>query len=124
MNAVALKIKRLRSNIGFTQEQMADKVHLSVKAWQNIENGITKLDLDRLNQIAEILETSLVDFINSDEGMYVHQEIIRNDNIYNKEVTINQNVSDAERELFHQVIADKNKEIEFLRSLVQGKKDL
>ncbi|MCD0487739.1 helix-turn-helix domain-containing protein [Pedobacter sp. MC2016-14] len=124
MSPVALKIKRLRSNIGLTQEQMAERIHLSVKAWQNIENGITKIDLDRLNQIAEILETSVIDFINSEEGMYVHQEIVNNDNIYNKEVTIHQNVSESERELFNKVIADKDKEIEFLRGLIQGKKDL
>jgi transcriptional regulator with XRE-family HTH domain len=121
MNAVALKIKKLRSNIGLTQEQMADKVHLSVKAWQKIENGITKLDLDRLNQIAEILEISLVDLINSD-GSYVHQEIQQNENIYNKEVTINEGgVTNAERELFNKAIADKDKEIEFLRSMLQSK---
>jgi len=120
MNAVASKIKKLRSSIGLTQEQMADRVHLSLKAWQKIENGITRLDLDRLNQIAEILEISLVDLINAD-GNYVHQEIHKNDNIYNKEVTINNPTSDSERELFHKIISDKDQEIAFLRMLLEKK---
>ncbi|PWG78732.1 helix-turn-helix domain-containing protein [Pararcticibacter amylolyticus] len=126
MNAVALRIKKIRSNIGLTQEQMADKINLSVKAWQKIENGITRLDLERLNQIAEILETSLVDLINADEGIYVHQEIDKNENIYNKEVNYHNNISDEERELYKKIIADKektiadkDKEIEFLKDLLK-----
>ena len=122
MNAVALKIKKIRTNMGLTQEQMAERVHLSLKAWQKIENGITRLDLDRLNQIAEILETSLVDLINADEGIYVH-EIKHNEGGFNsKEINIHQNSLDSERELYKQIIADKDKEIAFLRDLLNKTK--
>lgn len=122
MNAIAAKIKKLRSNSGITQEQMAQRVNLSLRAWQKIENGSTKLDIERLNQIAEILETSLIDMINADESIYVHQEIAKNENIYNKEVTIHNAISESERDLFNKVIRDKDKEIEFLRSLLENKK--
>ncbi|PWG81041.1 helix-turn-helix domain-containing protein [Pararcticibacter amylolyticus] len=121
MNAVALRIKKIRSNIGLTQEQMADKINLSVKAWQKIENGITRLDLERLNQIAEILDTSLVDLINADESIYVHQENENNGSIYNKEVTIQQSTSDEERELYKKVIEEKEKYIANLEKTIADK---
>lgn len=126
MNAVALRIKKIRSNIGLTQEQMADKINLSVKAWQKIENGITRLDLERLNQIAEILDTSLIDLINADEGIYVHKIKHNEGGINSREINIHQNASDEERELYKKIIADKektiadkDKEIEFLKDLLK-----
>jgi len=119
MNAVALKIKKLRISSGITQDQMAERVHLSLKAWQKIENGVTRLDLDRLNQIAEILEISLVDLINSEEGIYIHQTNENNGNIYTKEVVIHNNITESERELFTKIIADKDQEITFLRGLLE-----
>ncbi len=121
MNAIGLRIKRLRSGIGYTQEQMAARINLSLRAWQKIEHGITKLDVERLNQIAKILETSVVDLINADEGTYVHQEIEKNENIYNKEVTYNNGISDAERDLYKKIIADKDQEIAFLRGALEKK---
>ncbi|SDF81506.1 Transcriptional regulator, contains XRE-family HTH domain [Mucilaginibacter pineti] len=122
MSAVAGKIKRLRTRSGLTQEQMAERIHLTLGAWQKIENGITRIDIERLTQIAEVLETSLADIINGDEGIFVHQEIGKNENIYNKEVTVNNHISDSERELFIKIIADKDKEIDFLRGLLNDKK--
>lgn len=126
MNAVALRIKKIRSNMGLTQEQMAEKINLSVKAWQKIENGITRLDLDRLNQIAEILDTSLVDLINADDSVYVHKIKHNEGGINSGEVNIHNRISDEERDLYkkiiedkEKIIADKDREIEFLKSLLK-----
>jgi transcriptional regulator with XRE-family HTH domain len=54
MNGLNLNIKRLRKNFPYTQEEMAEKLNLSVGAYKKIENGITKLDIDRLNQISKL----------------------------------------------------------------------
>jgi len=119
MNTVALKIKNLRITNKITQNQMAEKVHLSLRAWQKIENGITRLDLDRLAQIATVLEISICDLINSVDGVSIQQ---RNENIKIKQAAIETTMSESERNLFNRIIADKDREIDFLRNLLKKKK--
>jgi transcriptional regulator with XRE-family HTH domain len=49
---------------GFTQEEVASKLFLSLKAYQNLEHGITKIDLERIKQLATIFEISENDLLN------------------------------------------------------------
>lgn len=117
MNTIAPSIKRRRIQLGYTQKQMSEKIHLSEKAWQNIENGVTKLDLERINQIAEILEIPLVDLINSQESFYIHQVTNESNHVgfSAKEVIIHTDVKDSEREMYKSVIVDKDEQIKLLR---------
>jgi transcriptional regulator with XRE-family HTH domain len=127
MGAVHNKIKKLRSQVGLTQQHMADKMNMHLKTWQKIENGITKLDIERLKEIAEVLETTVEDLINADDGVYIN-EIKGNDvGFNNNNVTINHK-SETEKELYERLISEKdkiieekNKEIAFYRDLL-GKK--
>jgi transcriptional regulator with XRE-family HTH domain len=41
-------LKKIRIIRGINREQMADALSICVKQYGNIENGITKLDVDRL----------------------------------------------------------------------------
>jgi len=118
MNTIAPAIKRRRTQLGITQKEMSDKMHLSEKAYQNIENGNTKLDIARLQQIAEILEMPLIDLINSQESFYIHQVTNENNQVgfSAKEVIINNDVSESERKLFDKMLADKDAQILTLRN--------
>jgi transcriptional regulator with XRE-family HTH domain len=119
MNTIAPAIKRRRIQLGYTQRDMSEKIHLSEKAWQNIENGITKLDLERLQQIAEVLEMSLVDLINAQESFYVHQVNDKpNVGFSAKEVIIHNDVSESERKMFDKLIAEKDEQMRLLRNEV------
>lgn len=53
------KIRRLRKIRGFTQEQMAQKMDLSIRGYSKIELGETKLSVIRLFEIAELLDVSV-----------------------------------------------------------------
>src|SRR5579871_2436775 len=93
MGAIHNKIKKLREK-QFTQQEMADAMNLHLKTWQKIENGVTKLDIDRLKQIAEVLETTVEDLINVDDGVYIN-EIKDNDVGFNNSlITINHRPED------------------------------
>jgi transcriptional regulator with XRE-family HTH domain len=113
-------IKKVRTVRGYRQQDMADKLNVNLKSYQNLENGIAKLDLERLTQVAEVLDVSIFDLLKPDE-VFVHQEIQANENIYNKEVTINNDISQSERKLFEKIIEDKDKEIAYLRDLLAKK---
>ncbi len=62
------KLKLLRKIKGYTQEELADKLFISRKAYANLENDSTKIDLERLNKIATIYEIELEDILNLNEG--------------------------------------------------------
>lgn len=52
------KLHMLRIENHLTQEEMAEKLHLSTSAYCKIEYGETDLTLTRLNKIAQIFKLS------------------------------------------------------------------
>lgn len=60
------KIRELRENHHLTQEEMALKLNLSTTGYAKIERGETRLNIPRLEQIAEILDVDIMEFM-SDE---------------------------------------------------------
>ena len=57
--SVKEKIYRYRRSLGYTQEQMAEYLGLSVTQFRSIENGSTKLIHNSVGKIAEALGVSL-----------------------------------------------------------------
>jgi len=113
----------LRSQNGFTQQEMADKMNLHLKTWQKIENGVTKLDIDRLKQIAEILETTIEDLINVEEGVYIN-EIKNNDVGFNNSTITIQHKSEIEGQLYERLLTEKDLKIKNLEKEIERLWDL
>lgn len=72
MEDMSLKIKAVEANIrkqretkNYTQEYLAAKLKISQNAYSKIELGYTKITLERLFQIAAVLETNIVELIDS-----------------------------------------------------------
>jgi len=68
MNAVSEKIRLLRLQKGYSQENMADLLGISTTVYGDIERGKTDMTLVRLTQISEVLQTStghLLDIIDA-----------------------------------------------------------
>jgi transcriptional regulator with XRE-family HTH domain len=74
MDTARLNIKKRREMKGLRQQDMADKLNMNIRTYQNLEGGVTRLDIERLEQIAKVLEMPIEDFLKAD-GYYVHQEI-------------------------------------------------
>ncbi|WP_121248262.1 helix-turn-helix domain-containing protein [Mucilaginibacter phyllosphaerae] len=68
VKAVAANIRNKREELNYTQEYLAAKLNISQNAYSKIELGYTKITVERLFQIAEILETELMDLINTREA--------------------------------------------------------
>lgn len=56
-------IKRYRTRIGMTQEQMAERIKVSVTSVQNWENGKTGIRNDKLTVLAEVFNIPLSELI-------------------------------------------------------------
>jgi len=65
MNNITHNIKQIRELKNFTQEYMADELGISQPAYIKIEQGLTVLKIDRLQQIADILEVDLSVLLNT-----------------------------------------------------------
>lgn len=65
------KIKFMRESKGWTQEEMADKLELSVNGYANIERGETDVQISRLEKIAEIFGIELLELFSFGEQMFV-----------------------------------------------------
>lgn len=61
------KIRKIRETKAWSQEQMAEKLNMSLNGYAKIERGETKLYLDKLEQIAQILDIDIVELIQSGE---------------------------------------------------------
>ena len=56
-------IRRRRDELGYSQDYMAHKLHISQNAYSKIETGRAKLNVRRLFEIAEVLLTTTDNFI-------------------------------------------------------------
>jgi transcriptional regulator with XRE-family HTH domain len=67
MKTLGLKIKALRMSKGWTQEDMAEKLHVSLPAYSKLEREITDINLSRINQIAKLFKLSVVELFSYGE---------------------------------------------------------
>jgi len=58
--SVGMNIRTLRHQHGWSQEDVADRLGISIPAFSKIETGVTDINLSRLEQIANVYEVSVV----------------------------------------------------------------
>lgn len=63
MSKVSKNLKKVRTEKQFTQEALAEKIHVTRQAVSNWENGKTKPDIDSLLTIAEALDVQVEELI-------------------------------------------------------------
>lgn len=124
MELVVERIKDTRKKKGYSHEFMAHELNISQVAYSKIEKNETKLSVDRLFKISEILETpveSLLDINpnniyhqnNNDNGTFIgHQEV---QNLYQD----NKEKSEKIELLFEQLIKDKDLMIMQLQKIIE-----
>jgi len=61
--AIATNIRRKREIRNYTQEYVAYKLNISQNAFSKIELGHTRITVERLLQIAEILGCNVIDLM-------------------------------------------------------------
>ena len=69
IKAIAANIRHKREYRNYTQEYLALKLNISQNAYSKIELGYTKITLERLFQIADILEFDAAELINQEKDI-------------------------------------------------------
>jgi transcriptional regulator with XRE-family HTH domain len=78
MEKITEKIKEYRKKKGYNYEIMAHEMKISTAAYRKIETNQTKLTVDKLYQIAEIIEAKIEDLLDIQADKIYHQT--NNDN--------------------------------------------
>ena len=118
------KIRAISTQQKISQEQMAERLDLTPQAYSKIESGKTKLSLDRIQQIAQILNIDVTELIhNNDNGVFLLiNENCNNENLNNGAIIYHGNQQSInEQELKHDnekmqlIITHKDEIIEQLK---------
>ncbi|MDR2204630.1 MAG: helix-turn-helix domain-containing protein [Flavobacteriaceae bacterium] len=71
---IADKIKRLRKDNGFSQEEIAEKLNISQSAYARLENGESYSWATHLEKLSEIYGVKPESFLNDDANHFSNQE--------------------------------------------------
>lgn len=122
MNNIGFNIRKIREQKGFSQEYMANVLNISQASYARMESEETKITVERLQKIAEILETSIIDFFNNDRYI-IHNQNYDNSygNAYVHNLTIeNKEATEKLIKSYEIRIKEKDEQIAFLKSLIKN----
>ena len=104
-----LFIKNQRKVKGLSQTDMAKKLNIVLKTYQNIESGITRLDIDRLMQIAQLIDLDLATIFQLNKNNITDQN--NEKELYNRIITEKEYyIAKLENDIkFYQEILKENK---------------
>ena len=114
MEDILSKIKEFRNKKGYSYENMAHELDTSAAAYRKIEMNQTKLTVEKLYKIAEILEAKIEDLLNIKADKYYKQDI-KDNGVGHQEV---ENLYMNNKEITDKLITTQQNEIQFLRELL------
>lgn len=106
------RIKLTRELKGFSQEYLASELNISQSAYSDLENNKTKLNIKRLQKIADILDEDIFSLIS---GNPITLSDNQKGGVANNAMVINQ-LSEKIIEQYEQRLKEKDDVIEFLKS--------
>lgn len=117
------KIRMMREFRQLSQEDMAEKMNMSPSGYAKIERGETRLQYDKLVQIAQIFNVSLSDLVDNDKGVIFFMNENGNNtsaNYYNGDHSIMFEIEKLKLQLIHkdELLEQKEKELETLRKMI------
>lgn len=74
-----MKLKELRKKIGKKQEQVAEKLNLNARTYQNYELGRREPDLKTLVQLADFFNVSLDELLERENCNFINLNLIEDD---------------------------------------------
>lgn len=122
------KIRALREERQWSQEELAARLGLSANGYAKIERGETRLNLPRLEQIAEIFDTDILNLIAQEDGRYsvsinnIGDNISDNyQNIYDSQIQMASEIDKLQLTVKHQaeMLAQKDRELAALQEIIR-----
>ena len=84
MKTLGKKIRLLRHQKGWSQEDVAKRLDISIPAFSKIETGITDINLSRLEQIATLFEMGVVQLLTFNETEQDQKFVTELENVHKR----------------------------------------
>lgn len=111
MERIINRIKEIRKEKGISHEAMAFDLGISQVAYSKLEKNETKLNVDRLYKIAEILDTKVSDLLNEENKTIYNQEL-RDNAIGHQQI---ENLHQENKEVYEKLLQSKDDYINLLK---------
>jgi transcriptional regulator with XRE-family HTH domain len=111
-------IKTVRKNKGISHEAMAFNLGITQAAYTKLERSETKLTVDMLYKIAEILEVKIEDLLQVEPKSF-HQEIHNNKQVTAISHQQVENLYQSNLSTYEKLLTAKDKQIALLKSLLE-----
>jgi transcriptional regulator with XRE-family HTH domain len=120
MKKIIEKIKDIRLEKGYSHEYMAFELNLSQVAYSKLEKLETKLSVERLYKIADILEVKVGAILDIEPNNQFNQTTRDSSTGYLQQQQI-ENFYQDNKEVYEKLINAKDEQIALLKSLLQKK---
>ena len=114
---VGEKIRKVRELRGFSQQNLADNLNISQKAYSKIETNETKVTLDHISKISKLLDIDPIQLLTFDENLIFNNCEHGNFGNHNTYYAYSEN----ERVLYENQIKFLKEEVLFLRNEIVKK---
>lgn|SRR5690554_5752380 len=108
-----MKLKKIREDRHYTQEYIANKLGISIRAYSKIERGETQLTINRLKEISAILNFSPSELLNDDVEQPSNQQHVG----YNEEQIVTTGIFPM-KEHYEETISILKDQIETLKKII------
>ena len=121
------KIRTIRETKNWSQEDMAEKMNMSKNGYAKIERGETKLNLHKLEQIANIFNIDVLELIKNDDKNVLFFMNDHNTNYYGSNENLTSEIDRLKLTISHKdellkqrdlVIEQKDSEISALKEII------
>ena len=121
------KIRTIRETRNWSQEDMAEKMNMSKNGYAKIERGETKLNLHKLEQIANIFNIDVLEIIKNDDKNVLFFMNDHNTNYYGSNENLTSEIDRLKLTISHKdellkqrdlVIEQKDSEISALKEII------
>lgn len=109
------KIRRLRENFGWTQEEMADKLNMTTQGYAKIERGDTQSNLNKLEQITKVFGIDIIELLTYGEAYFQFNNSTNTSSFNNAFSCGDSQIAQLELQKMQLIIAHQNEIIENLK---------
>lgn len=118
------KIRKMRDLKGFSQENMAQSMGISISAYGKIERDETEITLTKLEEIAKVFQVNIIDILKFDEQS-VFINTFDNKAVNNKgNFIFNQHNLDFAKQAYSDTIEAHKRTIETQKEFLNSKEEI
>lgn len=123
---IGKRIRKYREEKGISQEELAEKLHISRSTYQRIENGETNSWVNHIENICTSLDVNMEDILKPEEGYtQINKENTANENSSNNMIqnqTNNYSTPEKLLEQYEERIKELKDQLEYWKNKAEGEK--